>query len=433
MQAVRESLILATIRPFRALRPDPRVAAAVASVPYDVVTADEARALAADNPLSFLHVSRAEIDLPASANPYDDAVYRRAAENLETLKRLAPFVVDDEPLLYLYRLRSGDHMQTGLAGCFSLEEYDRNVIRRHERTRRDKEDDRTRHMLAVGAQTGIAFLAYRAAASIDALVERATTDQPLVDLATSDDVHHTIWRLGPEAASAAVDAFAEVPAVYIADGHHRIASAARAHDALTPKAVGDPAGNPHLFLGVAFPDRETRILAYNRTVTTLAGRTPAQFLDAVRARFPVTPDASATPPKGQVAMYLDRRWSAIDLGPARFAANATSPTARLDVALLHDQVFAPLLDVADVRTDPRIAFVGGVRGTAALERAVDTGAAAVAFSLAPVTPAELLAVSDAGDVMPPKSTWFEPKLRDGLLIHEIAPPQPGPWILDPGH
>ena len=186
---------------------------------------------------------------------------------------------------------------------------------------------------------------------------------------------------------------------------------------------------PRQFLGVAFPDRETRILAYNRTVTTLAGRTPGQFLDAVRARFPVTPDASATPPRGQVAMYLDRRWSAIDHRTARPAAEATSGTALLDVALLHDQLFAPLLDVADVRTDPRIAFVGGARGTAALEHAVDTGAAAVAFSLAPVTPAELLAVSDAGDIMPPKSTWFEPKLRDGLLIHQISPPQPGPWRL----
>ncbi len=421
---------MATIRPFRALRPDPHAAAAVAAVPYDVVTADEARALAADNPLSFLHVSRAEIDLPARADPYADAVYRRAAENLETLKRRAPFVVDDAPSLYLYELRSGDHTQTGLAGCFSLAEYDRDVVKRHERTRRDKEDDRTRHMLAVGAQTGIAFLAYRAAASIDALVDRATTEPPLVDLAAPDGVQHTLWRLAPETAAAVVDAFAEVPAVYIADGHHRIASAARARDALARTRGGDVAAASDLFLGVAFPDRETRILAYNRTLTTLAGRTPAQFLDAVRARFPMTVDAAATPPKGQVAMYLDGRWSAIDLGATRATADPTSPTAGLDVALLHDHVFAPLLDVADVRTDPRIAFVGGSRGTAALERAVDSGAAAVAFSLAPVTPAELLAVSDAGDIMPPKSTWFEPKLRDGLLIHEIAPPQPGPWILN---
>ena len=406
---------MAILRPFRALRPAPAAAGAVAAVPYDVVSTREARDLAADNPLSFLHVSRAEIDLPDGADPYGPQVYERAARNLQALVERAPLVVDPEPALYLYRMQAGEHEQTGLAGCFSLDEYDRGVIKRHERTRRDKEDDRTRHMVALRAQTGIVFLTYRATATLDGVVDGGAAGPPLLDVAAPDDVRHSVWRLSPEAASAAVAAFAAVPAVYIADGHHRIASAARARDEL---AGHDPTHASRFFLGVAFPDRQTRILPYNRTVANLGERTTEQFLTALRERFPVMADGPRVPARGRLAMYLAGGWFCIDLAQAKAAA-LEDPAAQLDVAILQDRILAPVLGVADIRTDPRMTFVGGARGVGALEQAVDSGAAAVAFSLAAVTPDELLAVSDAGGIMPPKSTWFEPKLRDGLLIHPI--------------
>ena len=403
---------MAIIRPFRALRPAPAAAAAVAAVPYDVVSTSEARRLAADNPLSFLHVSRAEIDLPDGSDPYGPAVYERAARNLETLTEQAPLVVDADPALYLYRMQAGEHEQIGLAGCFSLDEYDRDVIKRHERTRRDKEDDRTRHMVALRAQTGIVFLTYRATATVDS----GAAGAPLLDVAAPDGVRHSVWRLSDAATSVAVSAFADVPAVYIADGHHRIASAARARDEL---AGTDPAHEARFFLGVAFPDRQARILPYNRTVANLAGRTAAAFLDTLRAHFPVSVGGPPAPSKGRLAMYLDGGWYSIDLEDAGATAAGRELADGLDVAILQDRILAPVLAVADIRTDPRVTFVGGTRGVGALEQMVDSGAAAVAFSLAAVTPDELLAVSDAGGIMPPKSTWFEPKLRDGLLIHTI--------------
>ena len=391
-------------------------------MPYDVVSAAEARELAAGNPLSFLRVSRAEIDLPAGTDPYSAAVYRRAAANLGTLARKAPLVDEEAPSLYLYRLRAGDHEQTGVAGCFSLAEYDRNVVKRHEGTRPDKEDDRTRHMLALGAQTGIVFLAYRADEAVAAVVRRGAAGPALFEVSAPDGVQHTVWRLGPADTDALVAAFGAVPALYIADGHHRVASAARARGQLGPAVAADPEAPAHFFLAAAFPDAETRILPYNRTVSHLGERSPQAFVDAVRARFAVraaAPAGAAAPPAGQVDMYLAGRWHRVDLGADREAADGPGKAAGLDVARLHDRLLGPLLGITDVRNDPRIAFVGGAGGTTALERAVDGGAAAVAFSLAPVAPAELLAVSDAGEMMPPKSTWFEPKLRDGLLAHRI--------------
>ena len=407
---------MATIRPFRALRPAPAAAAAVAAVPYDVVSTSEARRLAAGNPLSFLHVSRAEIGLPDGTDPYDRQVYEQAARNLEALIERAPLVTDPEPALYLYRMQAGEHEQVGLAGCFSLDEYDRDIVKRHERTRRDKEDDRTRHMVALRAQTGIVFLTYRAMPAVDGVLGGATEGPPLLHVAAPDGVRHSVWRLSAEATSAAVSAFAAVPAVYIADGHHRIASAARARDEL---AGSDPAHESRFFLGVAFPDCRTCILPYNRTVSNLAGRTAGEFLAALRERFPVTAGGPPVPSKGKLAMYLEGAWHTIDVADAAVATAGTGPASRLDVAILQDRILAAVLDVADIRTDPRVTFVGGARGIRALEQAVDSGAAAVAFSLAAVTPDELLAVSDAGGIMPPKSTWFEPKLRDGLLIHTI--------------
>ena len=387
-------------------------------MPYDVVTTAEARALAGGNPLSFLHVSRAEIDLPGDADPYGDAVYARAVDNLAALISDAPLVLEETPSLYLYRMRTADgHVQTGIAGCFSLDEYDRGVVKKHEGTRRDKEDDRTRHMLALRAQTGIVFLMYRSDRTIDALVAEGAEAMPLLAVAADDGVTHTVWRLAAEAAAAAVEAFRALPAIYIADGHHRIASAARARAEL---ADADPAAPSRFFLGVAFPDSETRILHYNRTVADLGGCTPAQVVDAIAARLPVTDGGPPTPAKRRCAMYLDGAWRTIDLSAAVPTTGPEADAPRLDAGLLETEVLGAALGITDIRTDARVSFRGGAKGTPeALVRTVDAGEAAVAFSLAPVTPAELIAVADHGGVMPPKSTWFDPKLRDGLLIHQI--------------
>ena len=346
-------------------------------------------------------------------------MYRRAADNLARLRRDAPLVVEDAPSLYCYRLQDGDHEQTGLAGCYSLEEYARGDIKKHERTRRDKEDDRTLHMLALGAQTGVVFLTYRASVAVDTVTRRACQQDPLFDLTGADGVRHTVWRLNGSDQTAAVSAFDTVPALYIADGHHRVASAARARAELASSRGPTAHPDAQFVLGVAFPDTETRILAYNRTVADLAGYTPERFLEAMRTRFPVRPDADPAPPKGQVAMYVSGAWYAVDLAGTSQPTSDAAQTDRLDSAVLQDRLLAPILHVVDMRTDPRMTFVGGARGTATLEAMVDSGTAAVAFSLAPVTLQELLDVSDAGAIMPPKSTWFEPKLRDGLLIHLI--------------
>jgi len=401
---------MAVIRPFRALRPARDVASAVSSVPYDVVSTDEARQLAAGNPLSFLHVTRSEIDLPPGTDPYSAQVYVKARQQFAVLRASAPLVTEDEPSLYFYRLRMGGHEQTGIAACFSVDEYEQDVIKKHERTRRDKEDDRTRHIIELRAQTGVVFLTYRGSDAIDQLSRAITADAPFYDFRADDGVHHTIWRVKGEQATVLVNAFAGIPALYIADGHHRAASAARARsETRTPEA--------DTFIAVAFPSNQMHILPYNRTVKDLAGRTPAQFLEALRSRLPVG-DGAATPRgKGEVAMFLDGQWHALDLSAAAPADG--SRASSLDVALLQHHVLEPLLAIGDVRTDKRIDFVGGARGTSALESAVNGGKAAVAFSMHPVTIDDLMAIADEGGIMPPKSTWFEPKLRDGLLIHTI--------------
>jgi uncharacterized protein (DUF1015 family) len=402
---------MASLHPFRALRPAPGSAPAVSSVPYDVVSTDEARALAAENPLSFLHVTRSEIDLPPGTDPYSAAVYARARENLERLRGRAPLVVDDEAAVYVYRLQMGSHRQTGIAACFSVEEYEADVIKKHERTRRDKEDDRTRHIVELRAQTGVVFLTYRKREDLLAATARVASGSPLYDFTAEDGVRHTIWRAGAADSESVRQAFGRIPALYIADGHHRAASAARARAALG----GDGAADAARFIAVAFPDSEVQILPYNRTVKDLAGRTPEQFLEAMRARFPITPGPASPRRKGEVSMYLAGAWHAVDIGGAR--PEDSSRANSLDVALLQRHVLEGLLGIGDIRSDKRIDFVGGARGQAALEAAVNSGRAAVAFSMFPVTVDDLMAISDAGGIMPPKSTWFEPKLRDGLLVH----------------
>ncbi|HWQ36726.1 MAG TPA: DUF1015 family protein [Blastocatellia bacterium] len=410
---------MATVKPFRALRPLPARAAEVSAVPYDVVSTAEARALAEGNPLSFLRVSRPEIELPEGTDPYAAEVYQRAALNFDRLISTAPLVIEDDASLYLYRLRMGDHAQTGLVACCPVDEYDDNTILKHELTRRDKENDRTRHILTLRAQTGPVFLIYRATAEINALMTQVVQHEPLFDFTAPDGVEHIIWRVPAELNQPFIDKFGAVPKFYIADGHHRAKSASRARAELRAQSPGDRGDEEYNFFQcVIFPDDQVRILPYNRVVKDLNRHTPEEFLKELRVSFDITENADPSPSEhGHYAMYLEGRWYGLKLH-----GETTRPLSvidRLDVSILQNKVLAPILGIEDPRTDKRIDFVGGIRGTAELERLVSEGRAAVAFSLHPTTLDDLMAVADAGEVMPPKSTWFEPKLRDGLLSHLI--------------
>jgi uncharacterized protein (DUF1015 family) len=410
---------VAVIYPFRALRPPVSKVEQVASVPYDVVNTEEARALAADNPLSLLHVTRPEIDLPEGTNIYSDEVYARAAENFQKLVETCPLETEAEPSLYLYRLVMGEHEQTGIAACCSVDEYDEGLIRKHERTRPDKEDDRTRHMQTLRAQTGVVFLTYRADRRIDALVAGIVASDPLYDFTADDGIRHTVWRASlPDAL---VRAFLEVPLLYIADGHHRAASASRTRAHLRDKNAAGHTGDEEYnrFLTVIFPSDQMQILPYNRVVRDLHGMSPEEFLAAVGQKFRVEEGTAAMPARGTWSMYLRQRWYNLTLLDEAQKTQTDDPTVALDVSVLQDHLLDPILGIKDVRTDKRIDFVGGIRGTAELEKLVNEGRAQVAFSLSPTTIEDLLTVSDANGIMPPKSTWFEPKLRDGLLIHQI--------------
>jgi len=386
-------------------------------VPYDGVNTEEARALAAGNPLSFLHVSRPEIDLPPGTDIYSDAVYRKAVENFEKLSAECPLEKESEPSLYLYRLIMGQHQQIGVVACCSIDEYDNGVIRKHERTRRDKEDDRTRHMVMLRAPTGPVFLTYRTRPEIDRQVAAVTAADPLFDITAADGIRHTIWRMTDT--EELVNSFASVPLLYIADGHHRAASASRARAELREQSFTHTGKEDYnYFLTVIFPDSQLQILAYNRAVRDLNGMSKQELLNALQRQFTITQNASPAPAqRAQWSMYLDGQWYGLQLAP-----DATLPVGAvgmLDVSVLQDRLLEPILGIKDVRTDKRIDFIGGLRGTQELERLVNEGKAAVAFSLYPTTVEELLMVSDANEIMPPKSTWFEPKLRDGLLIHSI--------------
>jgi len=407
---------MALIRPFRALRPPVERAAEVASVPYDVVNSAEAAALAEGNPASFLHVSRPEIDLPEGTDLHSEEVYAKAVENFERLVVEVPLEMTSEYSVYIYKLRMGNHTQTGVVACCSIDEYDADLIKKHERTRPDKEDDRTRHLLALSAQTGLVFLTYRGLEEIDKLVNEVMRRTPLYDFEAPDGIQHTLWRVGDPAPFTA--AFAHVPALYIADGHHRAASSSRARaecKARNPQHTGDEDYN--FMLAVMFPSEQLRILPYNRVVKDLNGRTPEEFLAAVGERFEVTENASPDPGRGEFAMYLGGQW--YGLRPPAGSVDREDPIASLDVSVLQDRLLAPILGIEDPRTDKRIDFVGGIRGTKELVQLVDSGAFAVAFSMHPTTLDDLMRIADAGEIMPPKSTWFEPKLRDGLVCHRI--------------
>ncbi|HYE95114.1 MAG TPA: DUF1015 family protein [Rubricoccaceae bacterium] len=398
---------MATVRPFRALRPHPDHAEAVASVPYDVIDSTEARALAHGNPHSFLHVIRPEIDLPEGTDEHDEAVYEKGAENLRRFAESEVFLEEDAPAIYVYQLVMNGRAQMGLFGLVSVAEYDDETILKHEKTRPDKEDDRLRHILTQRAHAEPVMLTYRGTDDLDGLVESATEADPLYDFTAKDYVHHTIWKVDDPAA--VTRAFEEVEKLYVADGHHRCAAASRA-----AKALPDVGGAQH-FMAVLFPMEHMEILPYNRAIVHLPiGK--QRFLEQLRHRFELEESYFAEPEEpGTVGLYLGDGWHLLRLPETQRDGVA----ATLDVARLGEFVLEPLLGITDPRTDPNIRFVGGIRGTGELERLVDDGEAEVAFSMYPTSPEELLAVSDAGELMPPKSTWFEPKLRSGLLVHRF--------------
>jgi len=399
---------------FKALRPEGDVVEEVACVPYDTVNREEAVALAAGKPRSFLHVVRPEIALPADVDVHSPAVYAKAAEALSGFQADGTLVQDGDRSLFLYRQRMGTHIQRGVVACCDAEDYRRNRILKHEKTRRDKEDDRTRHVKTLRANTGPVFLTYRDEAAIDKLVRQVETRPPLYDFTAVDGIAHTVWRI-PETA-AFEKAFEAVPAFYIADGHHRAAAAVRTAAELAAENPGHRGDEEYnRFLAVLFPGSQLKILPYNRCVRDLNGLSESAFLALAGSIFTVRESVAPVVParSGEAGMFLGGRWYRLGWG----VPEVDDPVDRLDVSVLQQRMLAPVLGIEDPRTSERIEFIGGIRGTGALERLVGSGKGAVAFSMAPVTVDQMMEIADAGREMPPKSTWFEPKLRSGLLIH----------------
>jgi uncharacterized protein (DUF1015 family) len=397
------------ISPFPGLRPASGRADEVVAPPYDVLNSDEARERAAGRPWSFLHISRAEIDLPPGTGQYDPAVYVRAAENLGRMLEEGVLVRDARPCYYVYRLRMGEHTQTGLVAAASIQAYDTNRIRRHEFTRPDKEDDRVRQIEALNAQTGPVLLACKSDEEVKAILAQVTAGEPEFDVVADDGIDHSLWVVqDPHLLDDITQRFESMPYLYIADGHHRSAAASRI------AAQRGIAGDAGVFLTVIFPHDQMLILDYNRVVRDLSGQSPEVFLARVSEHFRVSPSAIPVSPAGpgSFGMYLAGQWYVLTVAPERVPAD---PVGRLDVSVLADNLLAPLLGIDDPRRDSRIDFVGGIRGLQALEQRVDSGEMAVAFSMYPTQMEDLMAVADAGEVMPPKSTWFEPKLADGLV------------------
>ena len=404
------------LRAFRALRPVPELAARVVSPPYDVVSRSEAAALAAGEPMSFLHVGRSEIDLSENVDPHDPRVYERARQNLDGLVADRVLVRDIDPALFVYREVMGARAQTGVVGCVSVADYERDVIRKHERTRPDKEDDRTRHILTLEAHAEPVLFAYRGSAEVDRLVAAAVKGPALYDLTTADGVRHTVWK-APDAPSL-VDAFARVPCAYVADGHHRSAGARRA---AAERRGRDPNGadaEHEWFPAALCPADQLAILPYHRLVRDLGGLTAAEVLVRLGRAGRLSPSAGAAPPRaGSFCIYLERRWHLLELAPD--SVDRADPLRSLDVWLLGERVLGPVLGITDQGTDARLDFVGGIRGTWALEARVDAGEAGLAVSMFPTSMDQLMAVADAGAIMPPKSTWFEPKLLSGFFVHPL--------------
>ncbi|TSA29445.1 MAG: DUF1015 domain-containing protein [Ignavibacteriales bacterium] len=410
---------MAVIRPFKAVRPNEKVAHLVASVPYDVVNREEAAKLAKGNPLSFLRVTRSEIEMKKDVNVYSHDVYQKAKENWERLKIDAPLTQDNNPHFYIYKLTMGNHSQVGIAATFSVDDYDDDVIKKHEKTRKVKEDDRTNHIVTTEAQTGPVFLTYKPVVEVDKVIsETVKKTEPIYDFTSSDGIKHQVWILPNDYADIIANEIGKVKNLYIADGHHRAASASRAR-----KVKKDQNGNHtgeeeyNYFLGVLFPADQLKILPYNRAVHDLKMK-KNEFMKKVEKNFSVEETSSPNPSsKRTIAMYIDNKWYL--LKPNDNVKPGTTVGDNLDVSILQNYLLHPVVGIGDPRTDTNIDFIGGIRGTEELEKLVDSGKAAVAFSMYPVSVDDLINISDAGETMPPKSTWFEPKLRDGLLVHVI--------------
>ena len=407
---------MSLIKPFRGLRPTAQHAADVAAPPYDVLNSDEARQRAAGKPWSFLHISKAEIDLPAGTDPYAAEVYARAADNLRRMVADGILHRDGRDCYYAYQLQMGSHTQTGFVAVASVAAYDAGRIKKHEFTRPDKEDDRVRQIEALNAQTGPVLLAYPESRAADALLAQAESGAPIADVLADDGIRHRVWQVSDETLIADITAaFERMPALYIADGHHRSAAASRV--AASRRKPGPDQASDY-FLAVIFPHHQMRIMDYNRVVTDLNGLSDEDFLARLSAAYAVAPACGQVKPScpGEVGLYLRGRWYCLNINPSLFVAD---PVARLDVSLLSAHVLGPILGITDLRRDKRIDFVGGIRGLAELERRVDSGEMAAAFAMYPTRLADLMAVADADQIMPPKSTWFEPKLADGLISHVL--------------
>jgi uncharacterized protein (DUF1015 family) len=404
---------MATLKPFAALRPKPELAERICELPYDVMSSEEARQMAAGNPLSFLHVSKPEIDLPPATDIYSPEVYAKGKENFAKLISQGALKQDAQPSFYLYRQIMGKHSQVGLVAAASCEEYLKNIIKKHEFTRPDKEDDRVRHIETLNSQTGPVFLTYRANQTIDQFVAQKISEKPDVDFTGKDGVRHTSWVVNDAAQIKLIEnEFAKIPFLYIADGHHRSAAAARVFQSRKG------AGHSGQFLSVIFPHNQMQILPYNRVLKDLNGLSPQQLLEKLDAVFVMNSPGAATPSrKHELGFYFQNQWRTLNVRP-QFAATK-DPIEKLDVTLLQKFVLDPIFGINDSRTSKRINFVGGIRGTAELEKLVNSGEYACAFSTFPTSIEDLMTIADAGGIMPPKSTWFEPKLRDAMFCHLI--------------
>jgi uncharacterized protein (DUF1015 family) len=404
---------MATIKPFAALRPKPELAARICELPYDVMSSEEAREMARGNDLSFLHVSKPEIDLPPGTDIYDAAVYAKGRENFQKLISSGALKQDAAPAFYLYRQIMGAHSQIGLVAAASCQEYLDSIIKKHEFTRPDKEDDRVRHIETLNSQTGPVFLTYRSVPALDALFSKIASGQPDIDFTADDGVRHTSWPIRDGATIQQIESgFARIPNLYIADGHHRSAAAARVYQSRKG------AGQSSTFLTVIFPHNQMQILPYNRVLKDLKGLNREQLLQKLDAIFIIKPNGAPKPTrKHELALFSDRQWFTLNFR-LQFAAT-NDPIEKLDVTLLQKYVLDPIFGIDDPRTSKRISFVGGIRGTAELEKLVNSGEYACAFSMFPTSIEDLMTIADAGGIMPPKSTWFEPKLRDAMFCHMI--------------
>jgi uncharacterized protein (DUF1015 family) len=403
-----------TVKPFAALRPKPGLAAQICELPYDVMSSDEARAVAAGNPLSFLHVSKPEIDLPPDTDPHAPEVYAKGAENFQKLIRDGALKQDAQPCFYLYRQIMGQHSQVGLVAAASCEEYLGGIIKKHELTRPDQEDDRVRHIEALNSQTGPVFLTYRASAELDTFVAKKISQEPEIDFTAKDGVRHTAWVIDAAGEIKFIETqFSKIPYLYIADGHHRSAAAARVFQSRRG------AGHSGRFLAVIFPHHQMQILSYNRVLKDLNGWPPEQLLEILGKVFVTDPNGTGVlARKHELGFYFQGQWRTLAFRKKLIPSD--NPVDSLDVSLLQQLVLGPIFRIDDPRTSKRINFVGGIRGPAELEKLVNSGEYACAFSMFPTSIEDLMTIADAGGIMPPKSTWFEPKLRDAMFCHMVA-------------